>query len=272
MDKLAPSPFQFRPTPADATRVVRPLPVRREPDRPSTDMSGKVGQDDYYLARKRDFEQRHPGLKAPDYYKEYGDKYLRRFKYELRPKLSPEGKKWVDRTLVGLQQKIEKKRAQDPVAFDRLERNPEAFRKFCFDSHPDAYLEGGLNTLSLKEQAMIASTPDAKDLLSLGGIEQAFETGGRLVGDYASHPERFVAPNWREMQKAFEPSRPAPLPGQPLQRPNFQQPLRLPLPGSTSTVKPGAGKFQIPTFVGPNSTFPFNGLGSYDYLNNQKGR
>jgi len=193
----------FRTMPADNTRVVIRLPLKQEPAKPAGDLSHKIGKDDYYLARKKDFEKRHPGKQAPDYYQNYGNKYLRRFKYGLRPQLSPAGQRWVDRTLVALQRKIEEKRAKDPVAFDRLEQNPEAFKEFCFDSHPDAYLEGGLKHLSLKEQAMIANTPDAGDLLSVDGVEQAVKTGVSLMGDYLQHPQHFVIPNLMEVQRGL---------------------------------------------------------------------
>jgi hypothetical protein len=112
-------------------------------------------------------------MRAPDYYTEYGDKYVHRYSNELAPKLSPTGKKWVGDTRARLQRAIEDKRHEDPEAFDRMEQDPAAFREFAFSTHPDAYLKAGLKHLSLKDKARVAVTPDLKDLIRPSGLSQA---------------------------------------------------------------------------------------------------
>lgn len=136
------------------------------------DLSGEVGSLNYYRDRALDFERRNPGMKPPDYYLGYGDKYVHRFHDQLRPELSPQGQKWLDSTLVSLQAQMEAKRAQDPAAFAALERNPTAFRDFAFSTHPKAYTDSGLGSLPLEDDLKILSTPDSKDILSPEGLQQ----------------------------------------------------------------------------------------------------
>jgi RHS repeat-associated protein len=114
-----------------------------------------VGSLDYYQARHEDFRRRHPGESPPSYYLQFGDVNVRRFTLELRPKLSIWGKEWVDSTRGLLQSAIENLRDADPEAFDRLEQDDKAFTKFAFDSHPRAYIQGGLATVTDDDAVMI---------------------------------------------------------------------------------------------------------------------
>lgn len=159
------------------------------------DMSALVGGHDYYLARALDFRRRHPDLKAPDYYADYGDKYSQRFSHELAPNLSRGGREWVNKTRAGLQSAIEAKRAKDPEAFDELERDPDAFRSFAFGTHPRAYLEAGLRGLPFKDKVRIALTPDLKDLARPSGIVQAARTLGGLATEKTAM-DPFATMNW----------------------------------------------------------------------------
>jgi hypothetical protein len=136
----------------------------------------EVGELDYYLEREADFEARHPDLEPPDYYSEYGDRYINEFA-ELAPDLSEEGQEWVAETRVNLQQAIEDRIAEDPEAFDRLEQDPEALRDFAFDTHSDAYLEAGFANLPPEDLLQIASTPTFEDFLSNLAIREAVEVG-----------------------------------------------------------------------------------------------
>lgn len=132
----------------------------------------KTGTRDYYRQRAADFQRRNPGVALPDYYLGYGDKYCQKFA-NLGPKdLSPAGLKWRDATLLNLQNAIEKKRAEDPVGFAQLERNPQAFKEFCYGTHPDAYIQGGLFKLPASDLLKIASTPEIKDLIGKEGLAQ----------------------------------------------------------------------------------------------------
>jgi hypothetical protein len=101
--------------------------------------------------------------------------YADRFEKETSPKLSPEGKAWLVRTERNLQEAIEAKRLQDPVAFDQLEQNDAAFKRFAYDTHPKAYLDAGLLKLPASDLAKIAMTPDAKDLFSKDGVNQMID-------------------------------------------------------------------------------------------------
>lgn len=144
-----------------------------------------TGTLDYYEQRAQDFEQRHPGQDAPDYYREYGDKYVHKFD-ELKPELSDQGDAFVDATRQNLQEAMEKKRREDPEGFARLEQDPDALRAFAFDTHSQAYLDGGIADLPPEDLLKIVTTPDFKDSLSKDGLREIGETVGPVL---AKHPE-----------------------------------------------------------------------------------
>lgn len=140
----------------------------------------RTPSNDYYRQRHDDFVRRNPGVKPPDYYLNYGQKYLEKFS-SLGPKdLSPAGLAWRDRTLKALQDAIEMKRAEDPVAFAQLERDPAAFKKFAYDTHADAYVNSGLFNLPAQDLVKIATTPELRDLLGKDGVRQIVDVIGRL--------------------------------------------------------------------------------------------
>lgn len=141
------------------------------------------GTSDYYQQRYDDFVSRNPGVDPPDYYLEYGQKYADRFSSLDDRDLSDEGLAWRDKTLVALQQAIEDKRISDPEGFAELERDPDAFRRFAFETHPDAYVDSGLYDLPAQDLLVIAGTPDINDVLSQEGIDQSLITGGELELD-----------------------------------------------------------------------------------------
>ena len=145
-----------------------------------------TGTPDYYRQRADDFRRRNPGMEPPAYYMEYGQKYCDRFS-SLGPKdLTPEGLAWRDRTLQALQDAIETKRMEDPVGFAQLERDPAAFKRFAYDSHPDAYVDSGLYKLPAQDLLKIGTTPDIKDLLTKDGVRQVIDALGKMSpGDAA---------------------------------------------------------------------------------------
>jgi hypothetical protein len=158
------------------------------------------GSADYYQQRHDDFVARNPGVEPPDYYLGYGQKYAERFGSLDGRDLSSEGLAWRDETLVALQQAIEDLRISDPEAFAELERDPEAFRTFAFESHPAAYVDSGLYDLPVQDLLVIAGTPDINDVLSQEGIDQSLVTVGELeLGDVpdlvVSSGERYVEDN-----------------------------------------------------------------------------
>ena len=136
------------------------------------------GTQDYYQQRYEDFVARNPGVDPPDYYLDYGQKYADRFGSLDGRDLSGEGLQWRDETLLALQQAIEDKRIEDPEGFAELENDPEAFRRFAFETHPAAYVESGLYDLPVQDLLVIAGTPDINDVLSQEGIDQSLITVG----------------------------------------------------------------------------------------------
>jgi hypothetical protein len=141
------------------------------------------GREDYYRQRQADFTARNPGGTAPSYYLGYGDKYLQRFTNELRPKLSMMGKGWATLTRWELQSALEGKVKADPEGFASLERDSSAFQAFAFDTHPEAYLNGGISELPMSDRLQIITTPDPGDLMTWGGVKQVVETGSTVVGE-----------------------------------------------------------------------------------------
>ena len=172
----APASSIQRGTTATRAAVCLPTPV------PASIM-GTIG---YYRWRHQDFMQRHPDLterdrnRIPDYYLDYGDKYITRFTRELYPKLSDKGQAWLVKARLNLQEAIEERRAADPRAFAQLEEDPKAFRSFAFFTHQQAYMDAGLATLPLTDLIKIGLTPDVKDLLSKDGRIQIFGISGKL--------------------------------------------------------------------------------------------
>lgn len=144
-------------------------------------LPGLIGNVNYYKERNADYLSRHGAPPPPDYYLSYGDKYARRFTTVLRPKLSGDGQRWLDKTFVLLQSAMEGRLVKNRKAYDALEMDASAFRSFAYGTHPDAYLGGGLSTLGPADLFQIASTPDLGDLATLDGVSQILETGVRLL-------------------------------------------------------------------------------------------
>jgi hypothetical protein len=138
--------------------------------KPVTPASKSVlGTTDYYKFRRDDFQKRYgKNKKAPTYYMSYGDKYAQRFSSELYPKLSGQGKDWLIKTRYYLQILMENGLADNPA----MELDDKTFTDFAFDTHPEAYINGGLLELGFEDKLEIALTPDVQDLMSPGGVKQ----------------------------------------------------------------------------------------------------
>jgi len=175
-----PPAHQAAPTKAPASKPQGPSGPTSCAPSSATPAPVTPGTPDYYQQRYNDFVARNPCAKPPDYYLEYGQKYCDRFLSLTGRDLSPAGLAWRDRTLLALQQAIENKRASDPEGFAELERDPEAFRKFAFETHPAAYVNSGLYDLPAQDILVIALTPDINDVLSHEGIRQTLITLGKL--------------------------------------------------------------------------------------------
>lgn len=152
-----------------------------------------VGSPEYYQLRIADFKRRNPDKQPPDYYLQYGDKYLHRFLGKL-PKLSPKGQQWLKSTLKNLQRLIEDKRDRDPAGYARLELDSDAATDFYYDTHPEAYIVSGLAGLPVSDIGEIASTPDQDDLLSYRGILQVVKVA-LIVGPRGENaPDHYGGP------------------------------------------------------------------------------
>jgi hypothetical protein len=148
---------------------------------PTKAPSSVVGTDKYYKWRNNDFNVRQ-GLmdkwhtwqpSPPDYYMDYGDKYVKRFSKDLRPKLSTSGQGWLDRALVNLQTAIEMELRVNP----KIELSNSGFKKFAFNSHVSAYEDAGLFNLPISDLLQIGTTPDMSDMLSPNGLRQVKQVG-----------------------------------------------------------------------------------------------
>jgi hypothetical protein len=130
-----------------------------------------TGSDDYYRHRRADFARRTPDGVPPSYYLDFGDKCLHQFR-RTEPDLTPEGQRWLQRTLVDLQVRMEQLRSDDPTAFGRLELDGKSFKNCAFEMHSEAYLASGIADLPLGDLRKIAGTPDAADLLTPSGQKE----------------------------------------------------------------------------------------------------
>ncbi|MXN92343.1 hypothetical protein GR160_14030 [Flavobacterium sp. Sd200] len=145
-----------------------------------------LGSVDYYKWRHRDFIKQNPGKKAPDYYLNYGNKYIQRFTNETNNQLSKQGKQWLKNARKNLQVAIEDKLKVDPTI--ELRNGGKDFKEFAFDSHVDAYWNAGLYKLNTVDLVAVVLTPNFKDLTSKEGLEQATEMMGKLSEYWLDNP------------------------------------------------------------------------------------
>lgn len=141
-----------------------------------------LGSDRYYSWRAEDFKSRFVDQQMPDYYLNYGDKYVQRFKHETRPLLSEAGQCWLDKVMLILQEFMEDKLMQIPT----IELNHEAFTEFAFNSHVAAYQSAGFKSLPFHDLLIIAFTPDMKDLFKCNGRRQLIELWKEYASDQLS--------------------------------------------------------------------------------------
>lgn len=161
----------------------KPEPTPEKP-KPAS-LSEYYGTDDYYLMRKKDFERRNPDSIAPDYYENYGDFYLREFKYKTRPTLSSAGQKWCDSTLLLLQQAM----SQLLVSNEDIELNPEKFKEEAFKSHVAAYYNADICQLSIMDKVKIGLTVYPLDLKTENSWTQIKEIGELQINHWMKNPD-----------------------------------------------------------------------------------
>jgi hypothetical protein len=122
-----------------------------------------LGSLDYYQLRYNDFMKRNPSQQAPNYYLEFGNKYLNKFVNKTYPNLTKKGQQFVKAVGKALQQEIEAKLVANPDAFEELELSPDSFRKFAYGTHPDAYCQSGWGNLPRADREKIIEAIDWKD-------------------------------------------------------------------------------------------------------------
>ncbi|MFN3151569.1 CARDB domain-containing protein [Bremerella sp.] len=146
-----------------------------------TPYDGTFGDARYYRFRHQDFLNRFcggnatgcaPGVQPPDYYLDYGDKYLNEFAND-RDNYSPEGQAWIDRTRAELQKQLEQGLLNDPS----METDSQRFRDFAFDTHPDAYIKSGLFDLPWSDYWEIVWTTGEDSVFTTEGWEQIWDVG-----------------------------------------------------------------------------------------------
>lgn len=151
-----------------------------------------VGTCDYYLWRHWNFLQRHHGCRhrPPDYYVDYGYKYCVKFSLHLRPRLSEEGKSWLDKTRLLLQVYLEQELARNPnVELDNI-----AFRKMAFRTHPDAYWNAGLRNVPWWfDRFKIILEPDWQEWAKYDTWEQVVDVGGRVIEDWGTSAKQGIS-------------------------------------------------------------------------------
>jgi len=160
-----------------------------------------IGTKSYYVFREKDFKNRLQNKKTPpDYYLNYGNKYCKAFSEKTRPKLSSQGKTWLDKTLIALQEAIEKKLKVDP----KIELDSTKFRKYCFDSHPDAYIKSGLFKLGPEDLFQVAMTPEWRDLLTEESMMQILQIIKKWSAEKAEKIAALPFKVWDKTKAAFE--------------------------------------------------------------------
>lgn len=165
---------------------------------------GEIG----WLSRSGDFYRRHKmcGHDIPEYYKDYGNKYIRRFTNDLHPKLSKTGRKWLIEARKLLQTYMEdgfKNNKSKDVITIKCYRNPgytsevtvgdkeyleikdSIFKEFAYATHAPAYIDAGIIELSLADMALLGFTPDFKDsLFSSDGLGQMRDIAEYYLGTH----------------------------------------------------------------------------------------
>jgi hypothetical protein len=171
-----------------------------------------IGLEKELVAQQNSISKTRYGI--PDLTTSYGYKYCVAFGTLLRPKLSKEGQSWIDKTLSNLQDYMDKglvnkswipekhkrfnlkynlnDKAMRSKFYSNLEINTNKFKEFAFATHPDAYLNAGLNKLPLTDLIRIVITPDFAEWKDLDTVEQAWivlksmieDTAGVEVGKY----------------------------------------------------------------------------------------
>ncbi|MDY3548861.1 hypothetical protein PG291_09635 [Riemerella anatipestifer] len=149
----------------------------------------------------------------------YGYKYCIIFSNYLMPKLSSDGKVWLRKAREYLQEYMEKglenetftskynkkfnKKVKDKTLKD-VELNDNWFQEFAFATHPDAYLDAGLISLSIHDKRKIAFRPDLVEWMSIGTLEQAWYVGKEQLLKWKDDVSDYTKEKYEEAKKVIE--------------------------------------------------------------------
>jgi hypothetical protein len=157
--------------------------------------------------------KRHEGCsehKPPSYYLGYGLKYCKRFSTELYPTLGIEGKIWLPKTRLLLQQSMEQGLSKangkmsatytnknNPIA---NELNDEEFKDFALNTHIKSYWEGGFRHISHTDIEKVAGTLGLREWKD----PETWETGWPLgVGYTTNYLEQHIS-NTEQRKEIYE--------------------------------------------------------------------
>lgn len=175
-----------------------------------------LGLDKELLKRQKivkEYEKNDRPVK-PDIGKSYGYKYCLAFGKLLSPKLSDQGQQWVKKTLNNLQENMEsgvvklewvsnrnksfteKNNLNDEDIkskfYKDIELNDARFRKFAFATHPDAYIDAGIEKLPLKDLLLITSTPDIDEWWERDTWIQAYIVAKKVAEEKIKQLKEFI--------------------------------------------------------------------------------
>jgi hypothetical protein len=104
----------------------------------------------------------------------YGSRYAERFYRKTRPWMSPAGKRWIDATLVCLQESLR----------DRIDATTSCddVRTIAFDTHPACYVDSGFCRLPWSDWFAVVATIDGSDWLSRDATRQVTATARACLG------------------------------------------------------------------------------------------
>ena len=153
-----------------------------------------IGTPYYYEWRHEDFKARNPGKKAPEYYLNYGLKYAERFRDETSKMVSPRGQKWINEVMINLQNAMEERLTDSKGKGAELELDEQAFKRFAYNSHIEAYWNGKpgstpLYTLNTVDLFAILLTPNLEHLIDEEGRKQAIEIMKKMTDYWIKNPE-----------------------------------------------------------------------------------
>jgi hypothetical protein len=158
-------------------------------------------------SRHSNFMMRHIGCghKPPSYYLSYGYYYCSNYGAKLYPKLSPAGQEWLRNARKLLQVKLEDGLSKNMVgnviqmsspkgngsfkmnvARYQLELDDKTFKDFAFNTHPLAYLDGGLAFLPKLDLLRITGGPDLQEWGDLGTWKQVKDSAKVVIPEQMS--------------------------------------------------------------------------------------